>query len=83
MKSYFVYPGFKYLCVFRTIKAFNGHCLLIPIVFLLKLKLFFMQRKYGIQIPVSCRIGEGFFIGHWGTIVINSSVKIGSNVNIS
>lgn len=42
-----------------------------------------MQRKYGIQIPISCKIGEGFYIGHWGTIVVNSGVEIGNNVNIS
>lgn len=30
-----------------------------------------------------CTIGEGFFIGHWGTIVVNEKVKIGRNVNIS
>lgn len=47
------------------------------------MKLFLVQRRYGIQIPVSCKIGEGFYIGHWGTIVVNSGVKIGKNVNIS
>lgn len=83
VKSYFVHPGFKYICVFRLIQAFNSYRLFTPMVLLLKFKLFLMQRKYGIQIPVSCKIGEGFFIGHWGTIVINSGVNIGKNVNIS
>ena len=51
--------------------------------FFLKVKLIMMQRKYGILIPARCTIGEGFFIGHWGTIVVNEKVKIGRNVNIS
>ena len=42
-----------------------------------------MQRHYGIQIPVTVRIGEGFYIGHFGGIVINGAATIGKNVNIS
>jgi len=39
--------------------------------------------KYGIQIPVNTSIGEGFYIGHFGTIVINSRAVIGNNCNIA
>lgn len=39
--------------------------------------------KYGIQIPVSTRIGYGFYIGHGVGIVINGGTTIGNNVNIS
>ena len=38
--------------------------------------------KYGFQIP-SSNIGEGLFIGHFGTVVINSKAKIGKNCNIA
>lgn len=39
--------------------------------------------KSGIQIPYNTNIGKGFYIGHFGTIVVNGEAKIGDNVNIS
>lgn len=36
-----------------------------------------------IQIPSSVEIGDGFYIGHTGRIIINAGVKIGKNVNIA
>ncbi len=40
------------------------------------------QIKYGFQIYPETQIGEGFYLGHWGTVVINPKVKIGKNCNI-
>ena len=37
----------------------------------------------GISIPYAVDIGERFYIGHFGNIIINSKVKIGDNCNIS
>nr|WP_246597064.1 serine acetyltransferase [Pontibacter aydingkolensis] len=39
--------------------------------------------KYGIQIPVSAKIGEGFYIGHFGSIVVSENAVIGNNCNIA
>lgn len=39
--------------------------------------------KYGLEIHPSTKIGAGFYIGHFGGIVINTKSKIGCNVNIS
>ena len=39
--------------------------------------------KYGIQIPVTTKIGYGFYIGHGVGVVINGGTTIGNNVNIS
>lgn len=39
--------------------------------------------KLGISIPPSTQIGEGFFIGHFGGIVVNEKCVIGKNCNIS
>ncbi|WP_316746880.1 serine acetyltransferase [Pedobacter gandavensis] len=39
--------------------------------------------KYGIQIPISTIIGDGFYIGHFGNIVINKNAVIGRNCNIA
>ena len=39
--------------------------------------------KYGVSIPYDTDIGSGFYIGHFGTIVVNNFSKIGNNCNIS
>jgi serine O-acetyltransferase len=39
--------------------------------------------KYSIQIPLNTDLGRGFYIGHFGNIVINGNAKIGRNFNIS
>lgn len=39
--------------------------------------------KYGIQIPWRTSIGQGFYIGHFGGIVINEKTIIGNNCNIA
>lgn len=47
------------------------------------LRLMRLSRKSGIQIPASTQIGEGFYIGHTGRIIINPEAVIGKNVNIA
>jgi len=39
--------------------------------------------QYGIEIHPGTNICKGFYIGHWGNIVINPNTKIGENCNIS
>ena len=39
--------------------------------------------KYGISISPDTKIGKGFYIGHFGGIVVNTDVVIGDNCNIS
>ena len=41
------------------------------------------QIKYGFQIYPETQIGEGFYLGHWGSLVINPNSKIGKNCNIA
>lgn len=41
------------------------------------------QIKYGFQIYPETQIGEGFYLGHWGTVVVNPKTKIGKNCNIA
>lgn len=42
-----------------------------------------LSRKYGMQIPVTTKIGYGFYIGHGVGIVINGATVIGDNCNVS
>jgi len=39
--------------------------------------------KFGIQIPPNTQIGPGFYISHFGGIVVNANCIIGANCNIS
>ena len=48
-----------------------------------KLLLRHYQIKYGFQIYPETEIGEGFYLGHWGALVINPKTKIGKNCNIA
>ena len=78
-------PGFRAMCVYRFGKWIKRRNLFFQITFL-PFYHFLNQRlkiKWGIQIPLSCEIGEGFYIGHFGGITIASDAKIGKNVNIS
>ena len=40
------------------------------------------QVLYGIYIHPKTKIGKGFYIGHYGGIVVNDEVVIGNNCNI-
>jgi len=41
------------------------------------------QIKYGFQIYPETEIGEGFYLGRWGALVINPKTIIGKNCNIA
>ena len=68
----------KYLHAFRRCKTANP---ILKIYY--KLKLRALSKKTQIQIPHSTDIGEGFYIGHCGRIIINPKAKLGKNINIA
>lgn len=72
-------PGFQYVYFFR--KAQLANLSILKFVFEICLKL--CSFKFGIQIPSSTKIGEGFRIAHFGTIVVNPETKIGKNFTIA
>lgn len=61
----------KYLIIFRKAQFSNNK--IIRAYY--KLKLWKISRKSMIQIPASTKIGKGFFIGHFGRIIINPKNK--------
>jgi len=70
--------GFKYMFFVRLKRHSN------PLIsFLAKLMVWVLTYRYGFQIPSITPIGEGFFIGHFGTIVISVNASIGKNCNIA
>lgn len=69
----------KYMYWFRKVQAAQNP---ISQIFA-RLNLFRMSRKTNIQISWETKIGEGFYIGHCGRIIINKNAVIGKNVNIA
>lgn len=69
----------KYIYVYRKIQASSNFFSKIYY----KLRLHQMSVKSKIQIPPSTKIGEGFYIGHLGPIIINQNAVLGKNINIS
>lgn len=43
----------------------------------------YLTYRYGFQIYRTTPIGGGFFIGHFGTLVISDNTSIGNNCNIA
>ncbi|MFV0341444.1 MAG: serine acetyltransferase [Anaerocolumna sp.] len=42
-----------------------------------------MSLKLGYQINVNTSIGEGLYLGHRGTIIVNGNAVLGSHINIA
>ncbi|SEM80946.1 serine O-acetyltransferase [bacterium A37T11] len=81
IKHFFITPGFKYMFYFRLCKHMKSRSKII--YYLIRLILRHYSFRYGFDIPVGTEIGYGFYIGHFGGIVISGKAKIGNNVNIS
>lgn len=69
----------KYIALFRKTEACNFKPL--KMYYTLKLKL--LSNKTYIQIPARTKIGEGFYIGHSGSVIINPEAELGKNINVA
>jgi serine O-acetyltransferase len=79
LKAYFI-PGFRFMFHHRIFNSASKYSLRW---FINRLWLFHYTFKYGFQIPTTTKIGHGFYIGHFGTIIINPKAIIGNNCNIT
>ena len=73
-------PNLHYIYLFRTTQKHPKNTILGKFW---RLVLRHYQIKYGFQIYPETEIGEGFYLGHWGSLVINPKTKIGKNCNIA
>lgn len=69
----------KYIALFRKANT----CNILPLKLFYMLRLKKMSDKTQIQIPARTEIGEGFYIGHLGRIIIHPDAKLGKNMNIA
>lgn len=75
-----VNPNLHFVYVLRKTQKYSK----TPVVGLYwRIVLRHFQIKYGFQIYPETQIGEGFYLGHWGSLVINPKTKIGKNCNIA
>jgi serine O-acetyltransferase len=73
-------PNLHFIYILRKSQKYRGKLVL---GFFWKIVLRHFQIKYGFQIYPETQIGEGIYLGHWGSLVINPKAKIGKNCNIA
>jgi serine O-acetyltransferase len=83
LKCYWTVPGFKYTFWMRLTNHLRKSLKWRPCHYLCRAVLHWHGLKYGIAIPYNAPIGPGLYIGHYGGIVINGAVAIGSDCNIN
>lgn len=76
-------PGLKFSYWMRLCNSLRGKKAWLPIYFIALKRFNHYKYKYGISIPFITKIDKGFYIGHFGCIVVNPQTVIGKNVNIS
>ena len=72
-------PELRYIALFRKANM----CRFRPLKLYYTVKLKYLSYKTLIQIPARTEIGEGFYIGHSGRVIINPDAKLGKNMNVS
>ena len=82
LRYYLRHPNYRYVFWMRVSQYTYGRAWLFPLRIYANIRLLMQRNKTGIQIPPSTKIGRGFYIGHYGSIVINPGVVIGDNCNI-
>lgn len=81
LTQYFLNPGFKFMVWHRIAHTFRLKGKVFYFIPWLKLRS--LRFKYGYDIPAETKIGKGFYIGHFGGVVISGKAIIGNNCNIS
>jgi len=74
-------PGLKFMTIFRLTQHYRRKNRFLFYFFFLWLRR--LKVKYGFDISYRTQIGKGFYIGHFGNIVIHGDTVIGENCNIS
>ena len=69
----------SYLCLLRKAQSAR----FLPLKAFYRLRLLLLSRQTMIQIHPHAKIGEGFYIGHLGRIIVNPDAQIGKNVNVA
>lgn len=81
LKTYLTVPGARFMFWFRLA---SSNFLFLRLLFggIARFLLRHYRFKYGIEIYRGTQIGPGFYIGHFGAIVVNRDAIIGENCSI-
>lgn len=80
IKTWWRRPEYRTIFYFRIAQAYRGK----PILSFIAHKLLnHCAVKYHIQLWTEAKVGEGFFIGHYGNTGFNGKVVIGRNFNMA
>ena len=77
------YPGLRFSFWMRLCSTLRGNRCWLPLYAYALRRYKHYMYKYGMSIPFVTKIGRGFYIGHFGCIVVSPHSEIGNNVNIS
>lgn len=80
--TYIRRPEYRYIVWMRLAQYAIGRPIMVILKLYSSLRLQMIRNRTGIQISPSTQIGKGFYIGHFGSIVINPAVSIGECCNI-
>lgn len=78
---FFPNPGLKFMTIFRLCQKYRKKNKVVFGFYFLWLRR--LKFKYGFDISYRAQIGKGFYIGHFGNIVIHGDTVIGDYCNIS
>ncbi len=84
LRQLFFGESFKYIFWMRLTGYLRNSAFYLKPAFIVSYFILKHYRyKFGIYIPDQTKIGRGFYIGHFGGIIINPDCIIGNNCNIS
>ena len=75
-------PGLRYSYWMRLCHELQGKKVWILLYGFAINRYNYYKYHYGISIPFNAQIGKGFYIGHFGCIVVSPATVMGKNVNI-
>lgn len=79
-RTFIFVPGFRYTYFLRKASNFNNYDIRRWIYWVILRRI---GMKFGFQISDKTKIGIGFYIGHFGSIVITHNAIIGKNCNVN
>ena len=76
-------PELQFLRAFRKAQYYRGKKIFMLQYLYWELKMRRIATKTHIQIPTVTKIGKGFYIGHFGRVIINPRAILGKNITIN
>lgn len=79
IRAIFSHPGARFMYLYRQCRKFGKKH---PLGLMYRIFYKFTASRFNVEIPHSCKLGEGVYMGHFKNIVINQHASVGQNCNI-